>query len=448
MKRILLVQPWIHDFAAYDFWIKPLGLLYLASVLRANGFDVSLIDCLDPYHPSIASDFRVPPTRHSSERGKLPRETILKPECLAFVPRRYNRYGITPQALRAALRTPARPDLVLVTSMMTYWYPGVWETMKILREELPGTPIVLGGNYVTLCPDHSKGSGADVLISGSGILPILKTLRQVFAVTLSFLPSSDNLDSLPYPAFDLYPIVRQVPILTSKGCPFRCSYCAAHLLSKEFERRDPFKVADEIEHWYHRLGIRHFSFYDDALLIKPDALIVPLLRELIRRGIACSFHCPNGLHLREVTAECASLMRRSGFETIRFGFETSDAARQRLTGGKTTNDEFLRAVSYLKGAGYRSEEIGVYLLCGLPGQSPEEIEESIRYVREKGARPLLAEYSPIPGTELWEASVRASTFPIEREPLFHNNTLLPCRDVRLSDMRFSELKRLARQPLP
>jgi len=220
MKRILLVQPWIHDFAAYDFWIKPLGLLYLASVLRANGFDVSLIDCLDPYHPSIASDFRVPPTRHSSERGKLPRETILKPECLAFVPRRYSRYGITQQALRAALRTPARPDLVLVTSMMTYWYPGVWETIKVLHEELPGTPVVLGGNYVTLCPDHAKGSGADILISGDGILPVLKTLRQVFAVTLSFIPSSDNLDSLPYPAFDLYPIVRQVPILTSKGCPF------------------------------------------------------------------------------------------------------------------------------------------------------------------------------------------------------------------------------------
>jgi radical SAM superfamily enzyme YgiQ (UPF0313 family) len=299
-----------------------------------------------------------------------------------------------------------------------------------------------------LCPDHAKGSGADVLISGDGILTVLEKLRQMFAVTPSFIPSPDDLDALPYPAFDLYPIVRHVPILTSRGCPFRCSYCAAHLLHREFSRRDPFKVADEIDHWYRTLGIRNFSFYDDALLIKPGVLMIPLLRELLRRGITCSFHCPNGLHLREVTAECASLMKRSGFETIRFGFETSDAVRQRLTGGKTTNDEFLRAVGYLKEAGYRSEDIGVYILCGLPAQSPEEVEESIRYVREKGARPLLAEYSPIPGTALWEASVRASPFPIDKEPLFQNNTLLPCRDVRLSDKRFSALKRLARQPLP
>ncbi len=449
MKRLLFVQPWIHDFAAYDFWIRPLGLLQLASIFRTNGFDVRIIDCLDPYHPSIAEDFRTPPPRHRSGRGKLPRQTIVKPDCLDFVPRRYSRYGITPRALRTLLRTThPKPDLILVTSMMTYWYPGVWETIRVLREELAGIPIVLGGNYVTFCPDHAKGSGADILISGGGILPVLEKIGQVLAADRSFLPSHDDLDSRPYPAFDLYPIVGHVPILTSRGCPFRCSYCAAPLLHERFDRRDPFKVADEIEHWYRTRGVRHFSFYDDALMIRPDTLIIPLLRELLRRSITCSFHCPNGLHLREVTDECASLMKRSGFETIRFGFETSDALRQRLTGGKTTNDDFLRAVGCLKNAGYHSEDIGVYLLCGLPGQSPEEVEESIRYVRENGARPLLAEYSPIPGTALWETSVKSSRFPIDREPLFQNNTLLPCRDACLTDERFAELKKLARQPLP
>ena len=447
MKRILFVQPWIHDFAAYDFWIKPLGLLYLASLLRTNGFEVNLVDCIDSYHPSIPMDFHPLPTRHFSGRGKLPRETISKPECLRFVPRRYSRYGITPRAFRSLLRSLPQPQVILITSMMTYWYPGVWEAIKILRDELSGVPIILGGNYVTLCPDHAKGSGADALVVGDDSFSVMKHLRQLLPIPSFFIPSPGDLDSLPYPAFDLYPIVKHVPILTSRGCPFRCSYCAAHILHKDFTRRDPCKVVDEIEYWHHRLKIRHFSFYDDALFIEPDSFAIPLLREILRRGISCAFHCPNGLHLRGITEESARLMKRTGFETIRFGFETCDAVRQRQTGGKTTNDDFLCAVDFLKRAGYRSEDVGIYLLCGLPGQTAQEIEESIRYVREQGVRPILSEYSPIPGTAMWEDSVHFSKFPIDREPLFQNNTLLPCRHDSLSHERFSELKKLANFPL-
>ena len=52
-KKILLINPWIYDFAAYDFWLKPLGLLYLGSLLRQNSHQVHFIDCLDPYHPAM-----------------------------------------------------------------------------------------------------------------------------------------------------------------------------------------------------------------------------------------------------------------------------------------------------------------------------------------------------------------------------------------------------------
>jgi len=69
-----------------------------------------------------------------------------------------------------------RPDIVLVTSMMTYWYPGVFEAIRIISDLLPGTPVVLGGNYATLCRDHAvQNSGADVVLPGEGerILPAL-----------------------------------------------------------------------------------------------------------------------------------------------------------------------------------------------------------------------------------------------------------------------------------
>jgi radical SAM superfamily enzyme YgiQ (UPF0313 family) len=173
-------------------------------------------------------------------------------------------------------------------------------------------------------------------------------------------------------------------------------------------------------------------------------MAVPLLHEIIRRRLPVQFHCPNGLHLREITPEVSSLMHRAGFRTIRFGFETSDSNRQKETGGKINNDELKEAIKYLKFAGYQTEDIGIYILCGLPGQPADEIFESIRFVRSSGARPLLAEYSPIPGSDLWIDAIASSPYPIDTEPLFQNNSLLPCRSTSLTYKMYQSLKLMTR----
>jgi radical SAM superfamily enzyme YgiQ (UPF0313 family) len=175
-------------------------------------------------------------------------------------------------------------------------------------------------------------------------------------------------------------------------------------------------------------------------------MAVPFLKELIRRRMPIHFHCPNGLHLREITSELSGLMFKAGFRTIRFGFETSDGLRQTSTGGKVDNEEFIDAVINLKQAGYRTEDIGVYLLCGLPGQSADEVMESIRFVRSCGVRPIIAEYSPIPGTGLWNEAVASSPYPIATEPLFQNNSLLPCRNDSLTYEMYQRLKLKTRKP--
>ena len=257
---------------------------------------------------------------------------------------------------------------------------------------------------------------------------------------ISFLPDEANLDSRPYPAFDLINNAQQLPITTSIGCPCRCSYCSSHIFNNEFRRRNPLKVADEIEHWQNKLTIKNFSFYDDALLVNPERMIIPLLREIQKRKLSCNFHCPNGLHLREINAKLSELMYSSGFKTIRFGFETSDFNRQMQTGGKVKNSELQNAVLNLKSAGYKTDEIGIYLLCGLPGQTSSEVKKSIDFVLQCGAKPLLAEYSPIPGTDLWAEAVASSPFDITQEPLYHNNSLLCCRNDDFSYADYMELK--------
>jgi radical SAM superfamily enzyme YgiQ (UPF0313 family) len=441
-RKILLINPWIQDFAAYDFWLKPLGLLYLGGLLRQNGHQIHFIDCLDPYHPAMLEDGHKRPQRHSSGRGKFFRQVIPKPDSLKMITKNYCRYGITPEIFREELKNHRDTDIVLITSMMTYWYTGVFEAIKIIKEVLPSVPIVLGGKYATLCSEHAeKYSGADYVIASAGEKQILQLLQEIFSENPLFIPDEKNLDSLPYPAFDLIRKIDQLPIATSRGCPYSCSYCASHIFNDKFRRRNPIKVVDEIEYWQKKSDVKNFSFYDDALLVNPEEMIMPLLREVKRRNLSCQFHCPNGLHLREVSAELSELLYSSGFKTIRFGFETADFNMQIKTGGKVKNEELRIAVKHLKNAGYKADDIGIYLLCGLPDQSTAEVSNSIEFVRKCGAKPVLAEYSPIPSTNMWAEAVAASSFDIQGEPLYHNNSLLPCRNNDFTFAVYKEIKK-------
>jgi len=441
--NVLLINPWIYDFAAYDFWSKPLGLLYLASILRKNHIHVQLIDCLNPLHPGLSEEKQIKrPRRKNAGQGQYPKEIISKPKPLREISRHYHRYGLTPRLLRQELQQCHPPDVIMITSMMTYWYPGVFDVVKIVRELYPGVPVLLGGNYVTLCPDHAALSGADYILPGEGERHLLFIIQELLQQEITYLPDPANLDSLPYPAFDLLPYKEQLPMMTSRGCPFRCVYCASHILNSSFRRRSPELVAEEISFWNQQFGIKHFSFYDDAFLMNAEEMAIPLMEELIRRNLSCQFHCPNGLHLRGIDGKVSRLMFQAGFRTLRFGFETSNSDQQSRTGGKVTNEHLIRAISHLKEAGYDPSDIGLYLLCGLPGQAAKEVEESIRFVLSFGAKPVLAEFSPIPGTGLWDQAVKTSPYDIVTEPLYHNNSLLPCRHEHFSYEDYRALKSL------
>ncbi len=415
--HILLINPWITDFAAYDFWIKPLGLLNMASFLRENGFRVTLIDCLDL---SIKTK--------TYGDGKLFKTKIEKPFSLKSIPRNYSRYGIPEEMLLKRLSFLEEPDLICVTSGMTFWYPGVFKLIEIIRKFFKNVTITLGGIYDALCYEHAKKhSDVDIVFNGRGELEVLKLVSDLTNKELITYNSKLSIDNLPHPAFDLYSQLNYVCIATSRGCPFKCIYCASPFLSKGFVRRNPLNVVGEIEHWTTRYRVSNIAFYDDALLIEPSKHFIPIMKEVIRRGISCNFHTPNAIHIREIDEEVADLLFRSRFKTIRLGFESSIETTQIETGGKVDNQEFRQAVKNLKRAGYSKEEIGVYIMAGLPGQRAGEVEESIAFVRETGARPMLVEYSPIPHTPLFEKAKKMSSFDLENEPLFHNNSILPCQ---------------------
>jgi radical SAM superfamily enzyme YgiQ (UPF0313 family) len=438
MPRALLINPWIEDFAAYDFWARPLGLLCLASSLRAAGYEVSFLDLVDVRYAGRSAPL---PKRKADGSGKFDSRAIPNPPALSSVThRKFHRYGMPALVLRKMLRSLERPDVILVNSVMTYWYTGAAATISELKKAWPESPVVLGGVYATLLPDHALDhTGADLVAAGdfrAFLPPILKGLKLPFE-----LPQD-----LPFPAWDLYPELSGAAVITGRGCPYRCPYCSVHVLHPRLLRRDPGEVLDELEKLSTDFGARDVAVLDDAIRAGGDGHLTALLEGVIGRDLAFKFHAINALHLKMFTPELAWLLRRAGFATLRFGLETADPALAKKLGGKAFLDDLHQAVSCLAAAGYEPRKIGVYLLAGLPGQKPLEIESGIKEVIRAGAQPFLSEYSPVPGSPMWGEAVAASRFDIEREPLFHNNSLLPCAHPELDYLELDRLKKQARGP--
>jgi radical SAM superfamily enzyme YgiQ (UPF0313 family) len=336
-----------------------------------------------------------------------------------------------------------KPDLVLMTSMMTYWHTGVTETIDVIKNIFPDVTIVLGGIYASLCHEHALNcSGAHRIQTGPGEKHLLKLVGEHtgFAVTPTF--DVDDLDTYPYPAFELQRKISYIPLQTSKGCPFACQYCASYFLNPKTMMRNPDSVVEEITCWHKKYNVTDFVFYDDALLVDAEKHAVPLLEGIINTGLKVRFHTPNAVHIREISKQTARLMFHAGFKTLRLGLETTSLGVRNTLDKKVTVSEFVRAITCLRKAGFDQRMIGVYLLAGLPGQNIDSIEDSIHAVKQTGATPILAYYSPIPKTTLWRQAVAASRYNLESDPIFTNNAILPCQSEPFKWQTITHLKKL------
>ncbi len=417
--RALLVNPWIYDFAAYNLWSEPTGLLEIGAYLLGLGYEVSLLDCLDRRHPDLAV-YRI--REDSFGCGHFLKTPVPKPDCVRHVPRRFGRYGLPLETVQRQLSTTPRPDIVLVTSGMTYWYPGVHFAIALLRQTFPRAPVVLGGIYATLCAEHAQQhSGADFVLPGDWKATLPALLHDLGL----YPPDAPDPVHVPrYPAHGLRRNQGFAAIATSRGCPYRCTYCASRLLNPGgYVPRPVNDVVAEIAHIAQDLGIPDIAFYDDALLVHSAEHLERILDRVAERGIRCRFHTPNGIHARGMTEALAYKMRRAGFQTIRIGLETISDATLQATGAKTSAEEFAQAVACLKRAGFTGGQVGAYILAGLIGQTPREVLDTIAFVHSLGITAHVSRFAPIQGTVEWERWVRAGLIAADADPLLQNHVL-------------------------
>ena len=418
--RFLLVNPPIYDFSAYDFWLKPYGMLRVAGFLRGQA-EFHLFDFLDRF------DSRVPAGHYRIDgwgRGAFYSEPVDKPAPFGDVPRQFRRFGLPRPAFGQLLGTHGPFDYAFVQTGMTYWYLGVREVIEEIRRRSPATKIILGGVYATLCPSHARALGADLVVEGTELSALWR-----------FLDMAPDEEQLPF--WDLYPTLLTGVLKLADGCPFRCTYCSVPQVYPKFHSRPLERSIAELE-FLTRLEVEHVAFYDDALLYRPDKIIGPFLKEVLRRGIQVNFHTPNAMNARFIDAELAQLLVHAGFKNIYLGFESSAFTWQKKTGGKIYSEELVRAVENLVQAGADPRCLHAYLIVGHPNGDEQAVEESMLFAHQLGIKVMLSEFSPIPGTPDGEQCRRWIDID---EPLRHNKTVFVIRRVGVSEI--NRLKTLA-----
>jgi radical SAM superfamily enzyme YgiQ (UPF0313 family) len=433
----LLINPWIYDFSAYDFWLKPYGLLLLGGKLKKLGYSIYYIDLLDPFIPELPKK----PKRKKFGTGHFYKEEIPKPSCFSDVPRKFYRYGLPPAILKKFLQN-LKVKTILITSGMTYWYPGIISLINLLIQIFKDIPIYIGGICVKLCYDFLKNFITTYYSEYPIFLIKENADKFVEDIKNKISPSGEEKKepAEEYPIFYMQKAIPYVILMTSEGCPFGCPYCASKILFPEFRLRKPEEIYREILFWHKKYGISDFAFYDDALLINFNSHLRIILEKILEKGLRIRFHTPNAIHARFINKEVAELLKKSGFVTIRLGLERVENRFD----NKITLEEFLQAVYYLKEAGFTEKEIGAYLLYGIPDENFEEVKRSLLFLAEKRIPPYLAEFSPIPGTSFFEKTKLTSRYPIAEDPIFHNNTAFPA--LKNPDWEtIEEIKKLSRK---
>ena len=400
--RILLVNPPIYDFSAYDFWLRPYGMLRAAGFLRDQA-EFQLFDFMDRFDPRVPlRSYR----RDNSGRGEYFSEPIAKPTIYSEIPRQFRRFGLPQREFQNHLRVCEPFDVALIQTGMTYWYLGVREVIADIRAARPQAKIILGGVYATLCASHARRLGADLVIGGTDLTPLWHFLNMV--------P-----DERAMPLWDLYTKSPTGVVKLADGCPFRCTYCSVPQVYPKFHARPLERSLAELG-FLVRHGVQNLAFYDDALLFQPEQILKPFLGAVQRHNIRVNFHTPNALNARFVSRELAQLMIETGFKNIYLGFESSAYAWQKSTGGKVYSEELARAVDNLLRAGADPRMLHAYLIVGHPKGSEQDVETSMRFANSLGIRVMLSEFSPLPGTpdgELCRPWVDLD------EPLWHNKTV-------------------------
>ncbi|HOD37607.1 MAG TPA: radical SAM protein [Candidatus Marinimicrobia bacterium] len=420
--KIYLIQPPIEDFYTTPIRNIPQGLLALAANLPK--YEINLLDLRSRVRREI-----VPPPELASVR-QFYRPDDASPFGLY---KRYYRFGLSEMEIRQTL--PRDGDYYLISSLFITYAETVFELIRLIREIVLKSKIIVGGAAATIQPREFLEQGADFVIKGEGELALPRLLNELekdqpslapipnlvwrdktgviqenpvnFIEDLNSLPSADY--QTPGTPTYYYQKKPHAILITSRGCPHHCSFCCIHqTMGSRYRLRSVENVLNEMAEKIAQ-GFRSFDFEDDHLGGERDWFLA-LLKGIAERftGLNLSLQAMNGITATNLDDEILTAMWRAGFRSLNLALVTPSEAHQRQVGRPFGTEQYLKVVECANKLGFF---ITTYLIIGLPGDRAEELLESILFLAPLPVLIGPALFYLVPGTASFQQFSRLGLIP-------------------------------------
>jgi len=450
MLDVLLIQPPIQDLYLTARRTVPHGLLCLAAALRQHGLSVQILDALASTRTRViewpASMRHLQPLYGPADRS---------PFALFHS---YRHFGHSFEHVGNVVRD-SDPLVVGIASLFTPYADMALQVAETVKRVCPPCHVVLGGHHPTALPAHvMQHPAVDFVIRGEGepALPALvSALRRGEALdrvpglvrrradgTLDVGAAChmQAIDEFPLPAFDLQPRRYRggAVVVSSRGCPLRCSYCSTGAASPlPHRRRSVGSVLEEIAAIVED-GARFVDFEDENLALD-RAWLTELLQGVVRLDLpGVELRAMNGLLPHTLDHELIRLMRQAGFRTLNLSLGSSDPDQLRRFRRPDERAAFDRALQAAET--WDMKAVG-YVLAAGPGQLAERSVDDLLYLAARRVLVGLSIYYPAPGSE--DFARCAATGLLPDDPMLYRSTALPVADGT-SQLQAATLLRLAR----
>lgn len=312
-----------------------------------------------------------------------------------------------------------KPDIVGITCVSQNYNFAI-EYAKIAKKYK--LPVIIGGIHITVLP-KTLSKNMDIAIIGEGE----ETIKEIFKVFLNNnkFPKKDlkdilgiayweggkiklnerrdpikNMDTIPYPARDLMKIEKCTHVFSSRGCPYRCTFCASSRFWNSTRFFSAKYVVREIKMLYEKYGVREIDFWDDLFIVSKPRIkeMVKLLREEKLLG-KISFSCAVRSNL--IDESMVRLLKKLNVKGVSMGLESGNPRILNYLKGDTINvNDHMRAIRLFKKYGL---EPSASFIIGSPDETREEIMQTLNFIKKSKLRGFgIYVLTPFPGTPIWE----------------------------------------------
>ena len=324
-----------------------------------------------------------------------------------------------------------KPDLVGI-SMITLEYRNTYQMISDIKLLLPNTKIVVGGHHTTILKENvleeckaidigvvADGERTIVELCGDGI-PYADIKGLIFrengrVVFTGERPPVKNLDEYSFPRYDKFDMRKysnQIPIHSSRGCVFQCTFCPNKLLGRKFRTKSVSYFVDEIEYWYKK-GYKQFAIDDDNFTLNQER-VYETCDEIERRGLKNLFiRCSNGIRADKVDRPLLRRMKEIGVREVGFGV---DGGNNKVLGYLKKGETIEKIEEAIKIACELGLEVKLFIIVGTPHETKDDIEDSMRLAKKYPvARVNFNNAIPYPGTEMFDYVKEHNLFLIPPE---------------------------------